>query len=101
MRYKNKKTGSVANVRDDKPMDSDWVPIDGETANGHKKGIGSMNVAELEEYAAGIGLDISKIKRKADKLAAIEEAERAAANQSQDDGDPEEGEAEEGEQEED
>lgn len=27
MRYKHKKTGCVANVRDDKRMDADWVAM--------------------------------------------------------------------------
>lgn len=38
-------------------------------------GIDSMTMPELDEYAANIGIDTKKIRKKADKVAAIEAAE--------------------------
>lgn len=82
MRYKNKKTGCIANVRDGKPMNNDWVRIGGENkavadSEDGKGETGTPNSTwkndAIDEYAAGLGIDTTKMK-KDDKLEAIKAA---------------------------
>ena len=76
MRYKNKKTGSVANVRDDKDMNTDWEPIGGKAVP--QNDMSKWKNDDIDEYAANIGIDTKDMK-KADKLAAI--AAKEAGNE--------------------
>lgn len=79
MRYKNRKTGCVANVRDDKRMDADWEPIGkGSKAEAKKRdGIDGMTVSELEAFAAELGTNVTGFKLKADKIEAIKQYQAA------------------------
>lgn len=83
MRYKNKKTGCVANVRDGKPMNGDWARIGGEGRSATERNDGGKGETgtpdstwkndAIDEYAAGLGIDTAKMK-KDDKLEAIKAA---------------------------
>lgn len=63
-----------------------------------KGGIEYMTMPQLDEYAAGIGIDTTKVRRKADKIAAIEAAE--TSTDETEDAESEDTEDEEGEKEE-
>lgn len=70
MRYKNKKTGCVAIVRDGKKMDADWVAADGNAGTPDA----SWKNEAIDQYASDLGIDTSKMKKE-DKLEAIKAAE--------------------------
>lgn len=90
MQYKNKKTGALVSVRDDKVMDSDWVRInfvesiphnaegektveesDEEQSTSPGDDFDKMTVKELKVYADEHDFNIDGLSKKAELIAAL------------------------------